>query len=779
MVKTIRKIATAEVEPDAPIRYADFFAGGGGASKGLSWAGWLAMLALNHSPVAIATHKHNFPYAKHLLCDIRKQSEWKVGVMADVMWASPDCTHHSIAKGGQSRDAKERALAEELPRFALALNVNCIMIENVSQFLTWGPVQQRRNKRGELVFDKKGEPIYDPIKERKSEYYNHWLEVMKKMGFVNYEYRILNAADFGAPQSRKRYFGIFTRAGIKIKWPKPTHDRDGKGKLPTWLPVRDVLDLGDRGRSIFTQWDQGKNRKPGDKPADKTLRRILAGLKKHVIGAGESEVLVKRTGTQRPEGSVPGTNPSSTIATCYLPDLLTPAFIHKNQSNPPSGKPGVGASINRPSDVIAASWHPDLVTAEFVANPAWGGASASSTAPSPTIVARQDKGPLGLVSAEIMVKSYGGDPTHQSYPLSKPASTITTADHHNLATAYLMHNYGGENRGRSLDEPSATITGSGGQQYLTHFYSGRGQTSAMCAPHPCLTTQPKSRLLTPVFVQQHNGGSDNCRVLSLEGPVNTVTTENRFSTVQVEFLAQSNGVSEGTSPAAKTWPSTTASRTITAQPNQSLLTAALLQSNGTRADDDAARLTMSLDGQAPTVTTNGGNLYLMTYYGNGTVQSLCRPCPTLTTHDRVGLLGFLTPSHGASAPYSLRGPAKTIVASRRHQYLVLAAPGSPVAHEPGDSEAMRLLKAYCRRHGIADIYMRMLKVEELKLIMGFPADYYLAGSDTKKKEMLGNAVVPQIAEALARAMTPSLRAARKRKLRPLCEATVHAWEQLD
>lgn len=640
------------------------------------------LAALNHSPVAIATHEANFPGARHLLCDIRMQKSWGLGT-ADIMWASPDCTHHSIAKGGQSRDAKERALAEELPRFAYNLNVNCIMVENVKEFLQWGPVIE---KNGKMV----------PDKARKGEYYRAWLASLAELGFVNYEYRLLNSADFGVPQSRVRYFGIFTRKGVAINWPQPTHDRHGMGGLPKWEAVRTVLDLNDQGRSIFTEW--------GKPIADKTLRRILAGLRKHVIGKGAAQYLDKRT------------------------------------SNPPSGKPGTGASIDVAGPTIATCYLPDLVTPRFLVNPAWGGASSSEHKPGPVVVARQDKGPLSV------------------------------------ATAHMLHNYGGVNRNRSLAAPAATITTTGGGQYLVHHYSGGGQSSNLAAPHPASTCNPHGRLVVPVFLAQYNSGSDNCRVLSLDGSANTLPTENRFAQVSVAFMAQSNGVSKGVSPAAKTWRLDTAARTATAQPNQTLVQC-LVQANGTRPNDEAARLTMPLGGQAPTVNTNGGNLYLMTYYGTGRLQALCRPCCTIPTHDKAALVGFVTGSGYGQRPYSWRRPAAALVASRRHPYLVLTAPGSPVAAQPGDSVAMRLLKAVCRRHGIADIYMRMLKVSELKLIMGFPADYYLAGSATKQKEMLGNAVVPQVSEAIARAMTPSLVAARLRKLPALRRAAVNRYEQ--
>jgi DNA (cytosine-5)-methyltransferase 1 len=645
----------------------DFFAGGGGASLGLHRAGINVLAALNHSPVAIATHAANFIDAKHLLCDIRVQKSWGLG-HADIMWASPDCTHHSIAKGGQSRDAKERALAEELPRFAYNLNVNCIMVENVKEFLDWGPVHQ---VNGKML----------PDKTRKGEHYRAWVATLAALGFVNYEYRLLNSADFGVPQSRVRYFGIFTRRGVPICWPTPTHDRHGKDGLPKWAAVRTVLDLSDRGRSIFTAW--------GKPIADKTLARILAGLKKHVIGKGE------------------------------------PQFLDKRTSNPPSGKPSSGASVGQPAPTTATCYFPDLVTPVFVLNPAWGGGSRSGADASQVIVARQDKGPLSIASAHFLpgfvTAGHGCNPP---YSVAQSAKTIVASRRHPY-----------------LAQPRTA------PNYLIHHYSGGGQDSSLYCPHPASTCNPHGRLVTPVFVAQYNGGSDNCRVLDVNGCLNTVPTENRFAQVSISFLTQSNGVNKGISPAAKTWRLDTATRTLTARPNQPLVQC-LLQANGTRANDLASRLTMPLAGQAPVLNTNGGNLYLMTYYGTGRLQTDARPCCTVPTHDKAALVRF-----------------------------VGGWPSLAVAPQLGDSEAMAVLKKVCRWHGIADIYMRMLKVSELKLIMGFPADYYLAGSATKQKEMLGNAVVPQVSEAIARAMTPGLVAARLRKLPALRRAAVNRYEQ--
>jgi len=620
------------------------YGGCGGDTIGFHNAGSYDVVAmLNHNPTAVATHKINFPHTVHFCADVRKIDENDLP-QVDIIWASPSCTHHSIARGGESCDEQERALPEELPRFLLTSNANCLMVENVKEFRQWGPVEEKRDKQGHIVYKrgKDGElqKVFVPVKNRKGEYYQRWVATLKAMGFVNYEYRLINAADYGVPQSRVRYFGIFTRVGIPIVWPKPTHDVNGRYGLPKWVGVRSCLDLEDRGHSIFTREERGKKALK-----DKSLRRILAGLRKHVIGA---------------EAPAP--------------------FFNKYLSNSPSGKPNPGPGIDEPSHTITCQQRLALVQPQFLAHYYSGGGQSSS--------------------------------------VCTPCATVTSNPHARLISA----------------------------EFLSHYYQGGGQSSGASVPCPTVMTKPKAAMVTAQLLFQNNGTRPNDTAARLLRPL-----------CQPSPTVTTNG--------------------------GNLSVATLLFSNyGTRAGSQASRTFPTCE-PARTLTGTAGNQYLMTYYRHGGTRDLSQPCATITTKDRVAKVeaeGFLFAQQFSNQPRGYQEPSRTVVASRRHQYVVQVQRGCPhLQPKAGDSVTMRLLKAVCRRFGIADILMRMLKVPELKAIMGFPADYVLLGNTTEQKAMLGNAVCPPVAEALGRAMQASLFAARRKKRAALRMGPVLRWEQTE
>src|SRR5690606_38778064 len=185
-----------------------------------------------------------------------------------VLWASLECTNFSKAKGGQPRDADSRTLADHLDRYVIALNPDYIQIENVVEFMSWGPL------------DEKGKPV----SRRSGSDWMRWRKHLNSFGYRD-EWQEMNSADFGAYTSRNRLFGCFAKEGLPIVWPEPTHSKKvesadlfGSG-LKKWKAVKDVLDFDDQGISIF------KRKKP---LSPKTLERIYAGLIKYVAGGNES-----------------------------------------------------------------------------------------------------------------------------------------------------------------------------------------------------------------------------------------------------------------------------------------------------------------------------------------------------------------------------------------------------------------------------------------------------------------------------------------------------------
>lgn len=238
----------------------DCFAGGGGASVGIEMAlGRQVDIAINHDPDAILMHKTNHPDTVHLTEDIFKVDLQKYvkGRHVSLMWASPDCTSHSKAKGGQPRKHGLRILPWAVYKHAKAILPDVIIMENVEEIQQWGPL----------------DPDGHPIPERKGEDYKKFITSMKSLGYI-FDSRELVAADYGAPTTRKRWYAVFRRDGKAIVWPELTHSKGGVGGLEPWEPIYKYLDLLDFGSSIFGR------KKP---LAENTMKRIARGLEKFVF----------------------------------------------------------------------------------------------------------------------------------------------------------------------------------------------------------------------------------------------------------------------------------------------------------------------------------------------------------------------------------------------------------------------------------------------------------------------------------------------------------------
>ena len=235
----------------------DCFAGGGGASVGIEMAlGRPVDIAIDHDPNAILMYKTNHPDTLHLTEDIFRVDLKKYVKDRHValMWASPDCTSHSKAKGGKPRERGLRILPWAVYKHARDILPDVILMENVEEIQQWGPL------------DAEGHPI----KERSGEDYQKFITAMKSLGYT-FDCRELVAADYGAPTTRKRWYVIFRKDGREIVWPKPTHF---KTREPQWKACGDYIDWSDLGRSIYDR----------PKPlADATMKRIANGIRKYVI----------------------------------------------------------------------------------------------------------------------------------------------------------------------------------------------------------------------------------------------------------------------------------------------------------------------------------------------------------------------------------------------------------------------------------------------------------------------------------------------------------------
>lgn len=244
---------------------ADLFAGAGGTSTGLILAvqqlGFeIELTAVNHWEKAVKTHKANYPWAKHLQADVEAVNPLDAvpDGHLDILVASPECTHFSRAAGGRPRNEQKRASAWSIFRWIEFLTVDTVLIENVVEFKEWGPL------------DVNGRPIQD----KKGSIFKAWLRTFRAHGYT-VEYRVLNAADFGAATSRSRLFIVAIRGKKRPSWPVSSHSKTGHhtltGQTLRWRAAREIIDWDIKGRNIFDP--AGKQLSP------RTIQRIMEGLK--------------------------------------------------------------------------------------------------------------------------------------------------------------------------------------------------------------------------------------------------------------------------------------------------------------------------------------------------------------------------------------------------------------------------------------------------------------------------------------------------------------------
>ncbi len=392
----------------------DNFAGGGGASTGIEAAlGRHVDIAINHDPVAIAMHRANHPKTKHYcesIFDVDPR-EACAGHPVGLLWASPDCKHHSRAKGTKPLDKNIRALAWVVVRWAEQVRPRVIFVENVVEFADWGPLDE--NDR--------------PIKARKAEIFREWIGQLTALGY-RVEWRALVAADYGAPTTRKRLFVIARCDDQPIAWPEPTH---GDGRARPWRAAAEIIDWSIPGRSIF-------GRKKPLKEA--TLRRIAKGIERYVIGAAEPFII---PATRQRDLRVHAIGePLRTVTAAKRGELVLvePFVVRHGHYSTITGaglREGCGAGTfrgQRLDDPLA------------------------------TVCATNDK----HLVCPIITKHYG-DPDRASgggavvgHGVERPIGTVTARDHHALSAAWLLKYYGTSHSADARD-PMPTITAGGGR----------------------------------------------------------------------------------------------------------------------------------------------------------------------------------------------------------------------------------------------------------------------------------------------------------------------------
>lgn len=420
----------------------DNFAGGGGASTGIEIATGMAVaIAINHDPAAILMHKTNHPYTEHL-----QASVWDVdpktvcrGRPVGLAWFSPDCKHFSKAKGAALVDRKIRGLAWITLRWAAEVRPRVIILENVEEFQTWGPVRKGK-----------------PVKKLAGTTFRKFIDQLTELGYT-VEYRELIAADYGAPTSRKRFYMIARCDGKPIVWPKPTHSKTGADGLPRWRSAAEIIDWSLPCPSVFATKAEIMDRyglKAVRPLAKNTMRRIIRGVDKFTIRSGKPFIVP--TGYGERKGQAPRVHdmdaPFPTVVGTGKENLCKPLLAPVTVTNTSNS---VGGTVGEPVHTVTTAGNQMLVT-PFLAecNHSGGGHVAPVTDAHKTITAKH----TGGIVAPALIQYHTEQTEHvRASGLGTPINTVDASNRYGLTCANLVEYYTG---GRPLDvqDPMHTVT---------------------------------------------------------------------------------------------------------------------------------------------------------------------------------------------------------------------------------------------------------------------------------------------------------------------------------
>ena len=471
----------------------DNFAGGGGASTGIELAtGRVVDIAINHDPDAILMHRTNHPHTMHYQASVWDVDPVEVcrGRPVGLAWFSPDCKHFSKAKGGKPVDKNIRGLAWIVLRWAGTVRPRVIILENVEEFQTWGPVRRGR-----------------PVKSKTGQTFRQWLGQLEALGYT-VEWRELVAADYGAPTTRKRFFLIARSDERPIVWPEPTHapadSQEVKaGTKKPWRSAAEIIDWNLPTPSIFATKEEVRERYgvAAVRPlARNTMRRVARGVDKFVIrSASPFLVIVNHAGEFRGQGLA---EPLQTITAKHgygvASPVMAPLTMHNNQN-------AVGTSITDPVNTITgtgAGGHQMLITPTLAAIGQTGGGDRcrSMEEPTHTQVSKAEE----CVVCPAMIQ-YHTEQTERvrGQGVTDPIMTIDASNRYGLAAATLTKYYNGDHN-QDAAAPLHTITTRDREGVtvanLSKFYGGVVGAAAS-DPLPTVTAVDHNALQTAHMVK--------------------------------------------------------------------------------------------------------------------------------------------------------------------------------------------------------------------------------------------------------------------------------------
>lgn len=511
--------------------FIDSFAGGGGASTGIEMAtGHPVDIAINHDEAAIMMHKRNHPFTEHYREDIWQVDPNKAvrGRHVRLAWFSPDCKHFSRAKGAALVNRNIRGLAWVVLRWAAKVRPDVIFLENVPEFVTWGPVRKGK-----------------PVKKKAGETYRQWLKQLHELGYV-IETRKICAADVGVPTIRTRFHLIARCDGRPIVWPKQTHaQRESievkRGKLKAWRAASEVIDFSLPCPSIFDSKKEIKEKYGINavRPLkENTLRRIARGLDKFVIGSAEPFIVECN---HRGDGHTQELNkPIGTITAKHSGGIVDPVIMPYHMHNHSNA---VGTDMREPVNTVTGDGAQMVIepkaTPYVICNNA-GNAPHGMDEPVPTVTTG---GRNILITPYLAQHKFNNG----AQGVKNPLSTVTAVGAHEVIAPSLIQYHSEQSekevRGQSVDVPLQTVDAANrygvSATWLTQYFSGEGHYHSVEKPLATITTMEREGVTLAHLA--HFKGKDKGQ--HPRDPLMSITTKDSFADIRttvVKWDGQSN-----------------------------------------------------------------------------------------------------------------------------------------------------------------------------------------------------------------------------------------------
>lgn len=525
----------------------DNFAGGGGASTGIELAtGYSVDIAINHDPEAIKMHKANHPNTKHY-CEnvwavdpVKACKEHPVGLA----WFSPDCKHFSKAKGGKPKDKNIRGLAWVALRWAGLVRPRVIMLENVEEFKTWGPLNRRHH----------------PIKSKQGRTFEKFVQQLTDLGY-EVQFKELVAADYGAPTMRKRFFMIARCDGKPIIWPEPTHapadsEEVKKGLLKPYVGAYTQLDFSLPCPSIFDTSEEIKE-KYGIRAvrplAQKTMDRIARGLKKFVLDNPEPFIIQCNHGGERRPNDI--REPMPTITGKHGYGVVEPYLVQCKYNNEAQDVQNpIGTLTTVGSHLLVEPYMVQIGQTEDgegfpidrMRYPAYCNPEEMNKLPF------ADPETEWEIQRQLQTPYMGTNTTnHPGGNCKNPIHTITTGNQQCLISPTLIQYHSETSkdgvRGQSIEEPIMTVDSSNRYGLVTSFlhkyYDGgyKGAGDSIENPLPTVTSWDHNSICAATLVQMNN----HCDGRDITEPIPTITAGNgHFGEVRaflIKYYGQGTG----------------------------------------------------------------------------------------------------------------------------------------------------------------------------------------------------------------------------------------------